>query len=257
MVPNQKVLLLILLLALSFAACQAVPVAVTPTPAPTQTETPVPTATIDWFPRTPTPTPRVIRTTPTSASVLQPPANWQELLKDDFRDPAKWAVGKSSAGTIVIEGNALTLALTGSKAELNSLSTHKLPGEFYLEMTVDTSLCSEDDAYGIIFWRFSEMGTYRYLANCQGELSLERVIYDKQAQLIPWTPARRLQPGAPAKNRLGIWAKQGILYFFVNDTYQFELPARQGLSGVMGVTARSAGDLPQTVIFSDLQVLQP
>jgi hypothetical protein len=42
--------------------------------------------------------------------------------------------------------------------------------------------------------------------------------------------------------------------FFLNGRYQFSVSDRNYLSGTLGVFARSLGDTPVTVTFSDLVV---
>ena len=245
------------LLCVILAACQPVSNTEIPQPTPTATQTPIPTATIDWFPPTLTPTLKYATVTPDPLSSLTPPPTGKVLFEDEFLDQSFWEVSSSQAGNIAFGENYLSLAVAGNQASLTSLSSYSLPSEFYLELSAEVTMCSPDDTYNIIFWHFSEMGTYQVRYSCSGEMRVERTIYDSTSVLQTWVQARRFQPDSPAKNRLGIWAANGTLHFFVNDTYQFSLQVTPGLSGGMGVSAEAAGEQAITVLFSDLSVYQP
>jgi len=228
-----------------------------PSATPLPSETPVPTATIDWFPQTPTPTRALTQTTPNPLQDLTPPAYTTVYLEDDFSDTLLWEVGPSPAGNSAFGEGALTLALNGTKGDLTSLSTHVLPAEFYLEITIDSALCTGKDAFGLNFWQGSEAGSYRLLFTCDGQMRVERRTENGSAILQDWTSARRFQPNAPARNRIGIWAQAGSVYFFVNDTYQTSIEVRKGLEGGLEVLARSSEGKAATFSFSHLIITQP
>ena len=250
--------LLLACMALIFAAgCESRAFNPTPTSQPLPTEMLQPTVTVDWFPRTPTPTLFVPEATATPVPTLINPGYTQVLIEDGFADITNWSTGQSKQGNITLEDKALVLAIPGPKSELSSLSTYRLPGDFFLETTVDVSLCSTDDAYGVIFWRFSEMGTYTFLLNCQGQFRIERQINASFAVLVDWTVSSRIQPGSPSRHTISIWAKDGVVHFYVDGTSQYELQSRKQLQGGLGLIARSASDLPETIIFSNLRVTKP
>ncbi|MFZ3069890.1 MAG: hypothetical protein WA110_02040, partial [Anaerolineaceae bacterium] len=182
------------MLLITLAACQPDSTPTPPQPSPTATETPIPSATIDWFPPTLTPTLKYSTATPNPLSDLTPPAAGEILFTDDFSNESQWEASSSPAGNVAFGENNLSLAVAGGEADLTSLSTQTLPSEFYLEITVDVEMCSAGDYFGLIFWRFSEMGTYRLLINCGGEIRLERAIFDDTSVLQDWVLARRFQP---------------------------------------------------------------
>jgi len=220
-------------------------------------ETPIPTATIDWFPDTPTPTRAITQATLNPLQGLTPPAYTSVYIEDDFTDPEQWELGSSLAGNSAFGEGSLTLALNGTKGDLTSLSTHVLPAEFYLEITVDSALCTGKDTFGLIFWQGSEGGSYRLLFTCDGQMRVERRTENGSAILQDWTAARRFQPNAPARNRIGIWAQAGTVYFFVNDTYQTRIEVRKGLQGRLAVLARAEEGKAATFNFSQLIITQP
>jgi len=242
--------------ALLLGACRP-QAAVTPAPTAVPTQTPLPSPTIDWFPDTPTPTPRVYEVTPNPLEGLTPPQYTQVLYEEDFKREKQWEESSGAGGNVTYGSGTLALALSGNKAEIISLSKISLPDTFYLELTLESALCGEDDSFGILFWRFSELGTYRMLYRCGGQARLERAIFDGVSVLQNWTPLRRYQPNAPALNRLGIWADKGTLYFFVNDTFQFSAEGRKGLNGALGVFASAAGEQAATFNVTGLRITQP
>lgn len=245
------------LTALLIGGCVSSPQEATPTPLLQPTETLTPTATIDWFPRTATPTLFIPEVTITPMPTLIDPGYSQIHIQDAFADSNLWMTGPRAQGNITLDDQTLVFALSGAKSELISLSTFRLPGDFFLEVTAEASLCSPDDAYGIIFWRFSEMGTYTFLLNCQGQFRIERQINESLAVLVDWTTGSRIQPGSPSRHQITIWAEAGSLQIYVDSTLQYTLQTRSNLWGGLGLTTRSAGELPETILFSDLIVTTP
>jgi hypothetical protein len=243
--------------ALLLSACLPQQASPTSTPTPFATQSPLPSPTIDWFPDTPTPTPRVYEVTPNPLEGLAPPQYAQVLYEEDFKREKQWEESSGADGNVTYGGGTLSLALAGKKAEISSLSKITLPDTFYLELTLESALCGANDSFGILFWRFSELGTYRMIYRCDGQARLERAIFDGVSVLQNWTALRRYQPNAPALNRLGIWADQGTLYFFVNDTFQFSAEGRKGLSGALGVFAFASGEQAATFNVTGLRVTQP
>lgn len=242
---------------LVLAACAApIPLA-TPTPEPEPTQSILPSATIDWFPSTPTP-PRVttqVGTQPTQ--IAEVPVTWPLLTTDDFSDQTHWQETNSPAGTVAYETNALSLALPAGKTPLVSISDHILPGNYYLELTFEALMCSEADQYGLILWRNSTSGTFRIWFNCQGEVMADRQLSASTGRLVNWQTARKLQPGAPASNRIAVWAEAGELRVFANGVEQFSLQTRSDLSGALGVIAQGSGSNAATFSISDLVIYAP
>ncbi len=220
----------------------------TDTPSPTLTIT----ATTVWFPPTDTPTAmpaRIIQPT-----VDEKPSVEDELLADDFTNPAQWSTGQTAAGSVAFGDKELTLAVSQPKGALFSLSKAPLPENYYLEITVDLSLCKGGDAYGLLLRASSPANYYRYAISCTGQLRLERVKNSQLAIVQDWTPAGQIPPGSPLLLKLGVWSAGSQMRFFVNDEYQFSASDPVFTGGVLGVFARSAGDTPVTVSFSDLRL---
>ena len=215
--------------------------------------TSLPSATIEWFPATETkPSPSEIPG-PVIASI-EPTQRGDLIFMDDFSDKSLWQTQKGTEANISYETNALSVAISGDQIEALSLSQHTLPESFHLEFTIETALCSDDDQYGIIFWRNSASGTYRFWANWQGDIMVSSILQGGSTRSVNWQSARKLAPSAPSRNVFGIQAHAGELNFYVNDTYQFSLKTRPDLQGALGVIARSAGSTALTVRFSELKV---
>lgn len=252
----RSVLLPIFLLILT--ACVQSVVQDVPTPQFTaipQTEEPTPT--INWFPATATPTPlQAIQPTPTSVAFDPQQYLGVILYEDDFSDSTRWETGKTASGNVVYGDGRLSLAVAGNKGSLTSLSPYTLPADFYLEMTANVSLCQYGDQYGILFWYLSSGDTYRLSLTCDGRLRLELIAGNGGAVLQDWTYARKMIPGSPAEQKIGLWAKVGEIRVFVNGAEQFSLKTGPGRTGRLGVFARAAGETAMTVSFSDLAVYQ-
>ena len=248
---------LVIIALLLLAACSAQEPEATPTPEPEPTAELNPTPTIDWFPRTPTPSrvPTEVGAAPTQITEL--PVSWLLFAEDDFRDQTHWQVTSAEAGTIAYETESLSLALPAGKTPLTSISDHILPSQFYLELTINALMCSDMDQYGLVLWRNSSSGTFRVWFNCKGEIMADRQLNASIGRLVNWQAARKLQPGAPSSNRVAIWAEAGELRVFVNGVEQFTLQTHRDLSGALGVIAQGAGNNSATFSISDLVIYAP
>ena len=220
----------------------------TDTPSPTLTNT----ATTVWFP--PTDTPTAMPTQVVQPTVDEKPSVEDELLADDFTNQAQWSTGLTAAGSVAFGDKELTLAVSQPKGTLLSLSKVNLAQNFYLEITVDLSLCKGGDAYGLLLRASSPADYYRYAISCTGQLRLERVKNSQLAIIQDWTPAGQIPPGSPLLLKLGVWSAGSEMRFFINDEYQFSASDPVFTGGVLGVFARSAGETPLTVSFSDLHL---
>jgi hypothetical protein len=238
---------------LILAACSAAP---TPAPEAEATATPTPadatqiTPTIDWFPVTATPTyaPTLDATaTPDLLTGLGP-----ILLADDFSNQGQWQIGRTTSGNVGYGQGALTLAVSDPKGYVASQRKSPELDNYYLEISAVPSLCKGADAYGLLLRATSAPDYYRFSVTCDGRLRLERVKHGETVVLADWTP----RIGPPQPKRLGVWISGPEMRFFIDDIYQFSARDAVLASGLVGVFARSAGDTPLTVNFSDLSVRQ-
>ena len=253
--PKITWLLALTLLVLTACAIPTPETTHTPEPQPTLVISPSPT--IDWFPSTPTPTRIATEVGTIPTQIAEVPVSWPMMVADEFSDQSHWQETSGTAGSVAYETNALSLALSAGKTPLVSISDHILPREFYLELTFEALMCSDMDQYGLILWRNSTSGTFRIWFNCQGEVMADRQISASTGRLLNWQTARKLQPGAPASNRIAVWAEAGQLKVFVNGVEQFNLQTRSDLSGAFGVIAQGAGSNAATFSISNLVIYAP
>lgn len=226
-------------------------------PTATATQTLTPTVTIDWFPATATSTGLPTATPTPQPTLAGRPGGVTELrFADDFSDKTLWTAPQSLSGNVAYGNGNLNLAPAQKGSYLFSLSPYQLPSDFYLEITIQTTLCQGDDQFGLVFWRQSEGDFYRMLFNCEGEYRLELVQGGISTVIHDWEVAGRIQPGAPATNLIGLWVAKGSLRLYVNDTFQFEESVARERTGDLGLFARPVSGNAMTVRVSDLKVYQ-
>jgi len=226
----------------------------TNTPQPSDTPLAPQTATIVWFPATPT-------HTATPLPSIQPtpeqrPGIEAILLEDDFKDPTQWSTTRTQAGSVAFGKQELTIAIAEPKSTLLSLRKAPELSDFYLEITTNASLCRQTDSYGLLLRAASELDFYRFMIACNGQLRLERIKGGQAVLLKDWTPSGQVLPGSPLVLRVGVWAYQNELRFFINDFYQFSARDTIFRSGRVGVYARSTGQNAVSVSFSGLAVYE-
>lgn len=244
------------LLFLLLASCKTSTPIVIPEPSPTVTQSLEPSPTIDWFPRTPTPTKEIITPAVTSQPENLPPGISSELFSDDFSDTTLWTTTKSQSGNVVYGNQTLSLAVAGNKNTLTSVSKHTLPLNFYLTIQINVALCSTGDQYGISFWRQEDGSSHRLLMTCEGSLRLERLTTSSGQVLKDWEVGSHFMPGSPSTHQVGIWASGGEIRVFVNETFQISATTFKDLSGGLSVIARAGGEKAETIVFSDLKVFK-
>jgi hypothetical protein len=249
--------LMMIMMVLILSACQAEATALpepSATPALPMLE---PSPTIDWFPRTPTPTPEIPVTLPPVEPIISTPLAADLIATDDFSDPQLWQTSSGAPGTVAYETNALSLAVNGGRNTLTSISTHELPSDFFLEINMDAQMCSPEDQFGLILWNNSTSGTFRLWFSCSGQVMMDRVLPSGTTVLQKWMPARKFQIGSPATNRIGVRSQNNSLEVYVNETHQFTFTPLNKLNGALGVIAQSAGNLAMTIQVSNLQIMNP
>jgi hypothetical protein len=235
------------------AAClpEATPMP-TPTPTATATITPTGTATIVWFPPTATPTPfPTLEMTPTLD--LQPVLG-DVIFEDTFTDTELWSTTRSAVGSVAYGKSELTLAVSQPKGTLISLRKTPELRDFYLEMDAQPSLCRGADMYGLLLRAASGQDFYRLMINCSGQLRMERVKDGRFVVIQDWTASGQFMPGGMLRARIGVSAQGKEFHIFINDVLQFSFQDPVFERGALGVFARSAGETPLTVSFSDLVV---
>lgn len=221
-----------------------------PSSAPTLTS---PTATIVWFPPTATPTPLPPPSTPEPTADMRPGLG-PVVFEDDFSQNTGWELGTTADGTVSIGDKRLMMVTAQPRAALRSLHLRPQWGDFYLEMNVSVSLCSDGDQYGLLFRATSSGDFYRLVFNCQGQVRLEIGRQGVSSVLVNWVQSPQVPPGAPIAMRVGIWAQGSDFRFFVDDVYQFSARDAWFAAGGTGAFARASGPGQLSVSFSALSV---
>jgi hypothetical protein len=212
------------------------------------------TPTVIWFPPTatytPFPTPII---TPT---VDMRPKTGKVLLEDDFSDSSAWTTSQTEAGNIAYGKNELTIAIGETNAYLVSVRESPILGDFYLEITAETSLCRGLDEYGVLFRVSQTSDYYRYALSCDGQVRLDRVIGGQASSPQPWMLSGEVPPGAPAISHLAISAVGSEMSFFVNGQFQFSIHDPSLPTGSLGLFARSTNNMAVTVSYYNLVVYE-
>jgi hypothetical protein len=227
----------------------------TDTSMPTPTETSVPQATVLWFPPTATTTPLPLEIQPT-VTARPTPGFGDIIFTDDFTSPGPWRLGMNSVASAALGKSELTIAISGPRAYMTSLRDAPVLGDFYLEITASPNLCRQADEYGLLLRVNSDEDFYRFSLSCDGRVRLDRVVHGKASSPQPWVYSSDVPAGAPSSSRLAVWASGKEMRFFINGGYQFTVNDPLLPTGILGVFARSSGDLAVTVNFSDLVVRQ-
>lgn len=212
------------------------------------------TPTTVWFPPTPTftqfPTPR---TTPTK--IIQPDIG-DIILRDDFTDGSYWDLSKSETTSAALGNNKITLALTQTGDYLFSLRNEPVLNNFYIEITVQSSLCLGKDEFGLLLRVTPNYEFYRFSLSCDGHIRLDKYFQGHASSPQPWKVSGTVPPGAPSSARLAAWLNGKEMKFYVNDVYQFGVQDSSINRGQIGVFTRSAGDNAVTISFSELEIYQ-
>jgi hypothetical protein len=236
---------------LLLAACAGLEPVPTETPAAVVSATP--TATIDWFPATDTPT--FLPTQGQAPTLDYRPGLGGPIFSDTFDQAGLWDTASSDQASATITRNRLILSINGpGPLSIVSLRSQPVVGDFYAEATVDISLCSGKDQYGMLLRAAPGGNYYRLVVNCNGQLRLERVRGGESYPLLDWVTSGDASLGAPAQVKLGAWAVGGEIRIFLNDHYQFSASDPVFPSGTLGFFAYADGKTPVTVAFSSLAV---
>ena len=142
---KNRLLVLFLLLLPVTARCVPAPEEI-PTPTITSTAF-LPSPTVVWFPPTPTREPYpTLAVTPTPEMLI---GIGDHAFQDDFSIPSPlWQSITRPSGQVVIASPELAIPLTGANGYLFSQRNNPVFGDFYLETTLMTSLCTGGDSFG-------------------------------------------------------------------------------------------------------------
>lgn len=236
-----------LLLLLSACIVTPAPVLIleTATPTVTQTATPV------WFPPTFTPSPLP---QPNITPTPDPrPGIGEMVLEDDFTNEDVWSTITSPDAVVSIAEGEIHLSLKDDHNVLLTTRREPVFSNFYAEITASVSLCRGEDEYGLVL-RAGDDGHYRFALSCDGGAKVDRLLGDSTTRQAGWLQNPVVPSVAPSSVRLGVWARNSQVHFFLNDVYLFSVNDTQLWKGTLGVFALTSGEGDVSVSFSDLQV---
>jgi hypothetical protein len=219
------------------------------TATPFPTDTALPTATIVWFP--PSATPTLLGVATYTSTPEMSPGIGDVTLSDNFSNKTLWDTASSEQASALIGANRLVLAV--QPGVYLATQRHDLTvRDFYAEITARLSLCRGDDNYGILI-RSAGSSFYRFIISCNGQVRAERISGGVRLPIHEPVPSGDAR-GAPGEVRIGIWAVGSEMRLFLNGRFQFSVSEKTFPSGGFGVFARSAGENPVSVAFSDFKI---
>jgi hypothetical protein len=231
------------------AACLPAPPATT---SPTVPPAPTLTASVAFPTLIPT-------TTWTPAPSLTPTADVRGgigpvVLFDTFDEAGPWELSTSATGASEINLGKLTLAVRAPRAYQDAQREAPSMADFYAEVEVHTQLCNPGDEFGLTA-RGNALGEhYRFLIGCDGSARITRFLQDGSRALTLRVETPAIIAGAPAVNRLAVWAMGLDLKLFVNGD---EVVAARDAAldrGTFGVIARAGSSGQVAVSFDNLVV---
>ncbi|MCJ7707147.1 MAG: hypothetical protein MUO38_05955 [Anaerolineales bacterium] len=176
------------------------------------------------------------------------------LYRDDFSTNAGWEVGPDArGGTTLIDGR-LVISVSTPGAFRYVLGPVPEVDDFFLEVGIRTQLCSPRDEFGVML-RVSPAGDhYRFTLTCDGGARVSRILNGSMSGLVPITITGDAIPGAPADNRIGVWANGSRLRFYLNGLEVFTIHDASLETGGVGFIVRSGAAGQVTVAFDDLTI---
>ncbi len=210
--------------------------AATPTPTelaitPTPSETPTPTLTPTATPSSGDPRARL--GSPTWRDAFDSGANWPLYADEHVR-------------FTVEEGR---LVMTALKAELYDGWVLSWPqvDRFYLEAPIAFGTCAERDRAGLVFRAYATPNGYAgylFAVTCDGRYSLRAWNAPGFSSIVDWTQDDRIQVGANATNRLGVWVEGSRIQLYINGELAREVTDTSHAGRMFGLfvgAAKTAG----------------
>ena len=208
--------------------------------------------------------------TPLASATLTPPPSatptpdiftglGEVLFQDDFAEDRGWTLRAGQGGAVSLLPGRLVVAVHSPGAMLFSLSPAPALADFYLEARLRTELCGQEDEFGLMVRVLPNLDHYLFSLTCDGQARVSRFVSGQEAALVPLAHTGAALPGAPAVNRLAVWAQGDQFHFLVNDVEVFSLREASLPSGGFGLTARSRRSPQVTVslLSFSLRALQP
>jgi hypothetical protein len=181
------------------------------------------------------------------------------LFQDDFAQDRGWTLRSGQGGAVSLLPGRLVVSIHNPGAMLFSLSPAPDTADFYLEAELRTELCGQEDEFGLMVRVLPNLDHYLFSLTCDGQARVSRFVSGQEAALVPLTHTGAALPGAPAVNRLAVWAQGDQFHFLINDLEVFSVREASLSSGGFGLAARSRRSPQVTVslLYFSLRALQP
>jgi hypothetical protein len=175
---------------------------------------------------------------------------------DVFDSGEDWSLVSTSNTRVAVANGHLSLVLSNPRSYLFTTRQQPIVYDFYAEITASANLCSPADEYGLMVRISNSLDYYRFGLSCDGRARVDRLFRGAVNSIQPWEQQAVILGGFPGSNRLGVWAYQDEIRFFINDVLIYTIPDRVLGPGTFGVFVHTAGDSTISVNFSDLQIWQ-
>ncbi|MBT3240833.1 MAG: hypothetical protein HON98_13400 [Chloroflexi bacterium] len=239
---------------LILSACGPVPSPTVVLPTSTPEPSPSPTATIVWFPPTATATERPeILSSPTPDMRT---GIGKIFFEEPFDNPEDWEIFPVQGGSSMFSNGHLTMVLDQKNQYAYATHNHLFIYNFYGEITAKPNLCEAADEYGVILRTVQLQDFYRLAISCGGSVSVSRSSEGSTFSVIPNSPIPGQQTGPPGSVKIGFWANNTEIRFFINDQFLFSTQDIILRSGTLGVFIHSVSDATVSVNFSDLSLFE-
>jgi hypothetical protein len=176
------------------------------------------------------------------------------IFEDPFDSNLGWDLGQTEVGGASLVEERLSLAVRRSNSFYFIQSPAPTISDFYLEITVRSELCSEDDEFGVMFRYQPMVGHYRFALTCDGRARVSRVLEAGEIVLVPLTQTYAMFPDQLVDNRVGIWASGNQFRFYINGLEVFSASDRALTFGELATFVRSRRSSQTTVSFDDFLV---
>jgi hypothetical protein len=222
-------------------------------------------------PASPTDTPPLTATATVAFPTVIPSSTWtpvptltptvdvrpglgEVILQEPFDDPSAWNLQSSDSGASGISDGRLTLAVRRSRVYQSTSRESPVVGDFYAEVEVHTNLCTAGDEFGLTA-RGNDLGEhYRFLIGCDGTARITRFLENGSRALTLRVETPAIIPGAPAVNRLAVWANGFDLKLFVNGDEVIAARDAALDQGTFGLIVRAGSGGQVAVGFDNLIV---
>lgn len=189
-----------------------------------ETETPAPTET-----PAASPTPTLSDTDP--ALTLGDP-DWV----DDMDDGDNWYTGDDPYTSVAFDDSYMKL--TAETDEFGWRLPWPYLEEFYLEATLTSANCEDDDYFGILFSVPNVQNNnsgYLFAIRCDGQYAVLEWNRPTMQYLIDWTESDAINTDESENNTLGIMAVEEKITLYINGQKVEDISAANQLEGGFGI----------------------